>query len=216
MPSYNKPEDITTGVGPLKGIRGSDLYNQGEDLDSLNESLLQGLNVARNNLWRSQTGRSGGQYVGMPGFMESYNIPEGESGSEYGNSRFDRGMVVAPTEGDIANRRATTQTGVGKLLNGISKGAVLAGTTFLDGTLGLAYGIVDAAQAAAQGDKDWYARLWDNSVSNGLQQINQLSEEALPNYRTTQEQERSWLQNLGTVNFWADSFLKNIDRKSVV
>lgn len=210
MPSYNKPEDITTGVGPLKGVRGSDLYNQGEDLDSLNESLLQGLNVARNNLWRSQTGRSGGQYVGMPGFMESYNIPEGESGSEYGNSRFDRGMMVAPTEGDIANRRATTQAGVGKLLNGISKGAVLAGTTFLDGTLGLAYGIVDAAQAAAQGDKDWYARLWDNSVSNGLQQINQLSEEALPNYRTTQEQERSWLQNLGTVNFWADSFLKNI------
>lgn len=208
MAKYNNPEDITTGVSPLKGVRGSDLYNQ----DAGDFELGLGLENLRSErrLWEAQTGRSGKNSIGTPGFMESYVIPEDEPGYDYGKSRFDKGMMIAPTESDIANRRAESQTGVGKFLNGVSKGAILAGTTFLDGTLGLAYGIIDAAQAGVQGDKDWYARLWDNSVSNGLQQINQLSEEALPNYRTAQEQERSWFQNLGTVNFWADSFLKNI------
>lgn len=209
MPNYN-PEDITKGSGPLKGVRGADLYSDNFERDDLLESIQRLGQISQNNLWRSQTGRSGSQYVGMPGFMEAYNLPEGAPGSEYGNSRFDRGVMVAPTEEDIANKRANTQTGVGKFLNGVSKGAVLAGTTFLDGTLGLAFGIVDAAQSAAQGDKEWYAKLWDNSVSNGLQQINQLSEEAMPNYRTTEEMNRNWVQNLGTVNFWADTFLKNL------
>lgn len=209
MPKYSNPEDITTGTQPLKGVRNSDLYNQ-EDSSDVNASLREALSRAQRDLWRSQTGRSGAIHVGEPGFMEGYYIPEGEPGSEYGNSRFDRGLMVAPTEEDIVNQRAENQTNVGKFLNGLSKGAVLAGTTFLDGTLGLAFGVVDATQAGLQGDKEWYARLWDNSVSNGLQQINQLSEEAMPNYRSTEEMNRSWIQNLGTVNFWADSFLKNM------
>ena len=126
MPKYSNPEDITTGTQPLKGVRNSDLYNQ-EDSSDVNASLREALSRAQRDLWRSQTGRSGAIHVGEPGFMEGYYIPEGEPGSEYGNSRFDRGLMVAPTEEDIVNQRAENQTNVGKFLNGLSKGAVLAG-----------------------------------------------------------------------------------------
>ena len=127
----------------------------------------------------------------------------------YGRSMFDPDVVIGQTVADqgdttITDTRAENQPWYAKLGAGIGKGIVLAGTTFLDGTVGLLAGI---GTAVSEGR---WSGLFDNAVSNGLNEINRQIEDILPNYRTQEEQERPWYENLGTVNFWADSFLKNL------
>ena len=127
----------------------------------------------------------------------------------YGRSMFDPDVVIGQTiadQGDttITDTRAENQPWYAKLGAGIGKGIVLAGTTFLDGYIGLLSGIgTDVSEGRWSG-------LFDNTVSNGLNEINRQIEDILPNYRTQEEQNRPWYENLGTVNFWADSFLKNL------
>lgn len=131
-------------------------------------------------------------------------------GTDYfGRSMFDPDVVIDQTVADqgdttITDTRAENQPWYAKLGAGIGKGIVLAGTTFLDGTVGLLSGI---GTAVSEGR---WSGLFDNTVSNGLNEINRQIEDILPNYRTQEEQERPWYENLGTVNFWADSFLKNL------
>lgn len=127
----------------------------------------------------------------------------------YGRSMFDPDVVIGQTVADqgdttITDTRAENQPWYAKLGAGIGKGIVLAGTTFLDGTLGLLAGI---GTAASEGR---WSGLFDNVVSNGLNEVNRQIEDILPNYRTQEEQNRPWYENLGTVNFLADSFLKNL------
>jgi hypothetical protein len=73
--------------------------------------------------------------------------------------------------GDV---RANNQWGVAKLGAGIGKGLVLAGTTFVDGTIGLAYGITQAINSWSKGEgfRRGISKLWDNEISNALSDIN--------------------------------------------
>ena len=154
----------------------------------------------------------------IPSLPDSYNIgkdiPIYSSTGDLGTSRFDKlGGLTAESVEDVENMRAENQSWGSKLFNGVAKGAVLAGTTFLDGTVGLIYGLGDALlNISNKEESGWetFSRLWDNEFSNGLQQINQMSEDWLPNYRTIEERNNAWYQNLGSVNFWADTFLKNL------
>lgn len=131
-------------------------------------------------------------------------------GTDYfDRSMFDPDIVIGQTVADqgdttITDTRAENQHWYAKLGAGVGKGIVLAGTTFLDGTVGLLAGI---GTAVSEGR---WSGLFDNVVSNGLNEVNRQIEDILPNYRTQEEQERPWYKNLGTVNFWADSFLKNL------
>mgnify|MGYP006991636721 CR=1 FL=1 len=142
------------------------------------------------------------------------DIPIYSSTGDLGTSRFDKeGGLTAEDISDVENMRAESQSTLGKWVNGISKGGVLAGTTFLDGTLGLLFGTAEMIASAIKGeDSGWetFSKLWDNEFSNGMAQINEWSEKVLPNYRTTEERDREWYKNLGTANFWADTFLKNM------
>jgi len=125
--------------------------------------------------------------------------------SEFGNSSYDVTEDASLQDIlDYENLRGQRQSGLAKLGSGIAKGVALAATTFLDGTLGLIAGGIEAASTGR------ISALWDNDVSNALQDINRSLEEILPNYRTQEEQERPWYQNLGTMNFWADSVIKNL------
>ena len=126
--------------------------------------------------------------------------------TRWGESMFDETdhAVNANEFEHIQDTRANNQPWYAQLAAGIGKGVGLAGTTFIDGIAGL---LVGGIEAVAQGD---ISRLWDNEVSNGLHDFNQAMEEWMPNYRTEDEQNRPWYENLGTVNFWADSFLKNM------
>lgn len=125
--------------------------------------------------------------------------------SEFGNSSYDVTEDASLQDIlDYENLRGQRQSGLAKLGSGIAKGVALAATTFLDGTLGLIAGGIEATSTGR------ISALWDNDVSNALQDINRSLEEILPNYRTQEEQERPWYQNLGTMNFWADSVIKNL------
>lgn len=135
------------------------------------------------------------------------------STGDLGRSKFDEPILTMEQIEDVENMRAQKQSTLGKWVNGITKGGVLVGTTFLDGTIGLVYGLGDMLlNLGNKEESGWetFSRLWDNEFSNGMQQINNWSEYALPNYKTKEERDRAWYQNLGTANFWADTFLKNM------
>ena len=124
--------------------------------------------------------------------------------TKLGESMFDKDVYSLGEFRDAADVRAENQPWYSQLGAGIAKGAVLAGTTFLDGTMGLLYG---GAKAIEDGD---VSKLWDNDFSKAMQSINDLSEKELPNYYTSQEQDASIWDKLFTANFWGDSFIKNL------
>lgn len=135
-------------------------------------------------------------------------IQQANSGDYWGKSRYDNPDITTDEWNALYQNpneiRAQNEGSLAKLGAGIAKGAVLAGTTFIDGTIGLLAG---AGTAMVEGR---VAGIFDNAISNSLQDINKKMEELLPNYRTQEEMERPWWQNLGTMNFWADSFIKNM------
>ena len=122
----------------------------------------------------------------------------------WGESMFDEPTATEAQFQELGDIRAENQPWYSKLGAGVAKGVVLAGTTFLDGTIGLVTGI---GTAIGEGR---ISGIWDNEVSNSLAELNRELEVALPNYMTVEEQERPWYQNLGTMNFWANSVIKNL------
>lgn len=139
-------------------------------------------------------------------YQEQSPLYRQTGGTDYlGNSIYDNDIIVGDDDyNHISDTRGRNQPWYAQLGSGLVKGVGLAGTTFLDGTLGLVWGGIEAI---GQGD---ISKLWDNEISNGLHDFNQNMEQWLPNYRTEEEQNRPWYANLGTMNFWADSFLKNM------
>ena len=128
-----------------------------------------------------------------------------QQGDYWGSSMFDDETANEEDwQNNLQDIRANNQPWYAKLGAGITKGAALAGTTFIDGTLGLVAGIAGAV--TGQG----ISSLWDNAVSNTMAEWNKDLETILPNYRTKEEEQRPWYENLLTVNFWADSFIKNL------
>lgn len=123
--------------------------------------------------------------------------------TDFGKSTYDDHVQSNMMLENLQDVRAYNQPWISKLANGIGKGAVLAGTTFLDGTIGLITGLASIPSQGIDG-------IWNNGVSNALQEFNRDMEQWLPNYRTQEEIDRPWYQNLGTMNFWADGVLKNL------
>lgn len=125
--------------------------------------------------------------------------------AEAGNSRYDRQQELTEQQYyNLPNYRGEQQSAALKLANGLAKGAALAATTFLDGTLGFVFG---ASEAAAEGN---VSKLWDNDFSRSLKALNDSIEEILPNYYTDAEKDKSIIQQLGTSNFWGDKLIKNL------
>lgn len=183
-------QDITkTGTGGLKGLPGINKSNFREQMMAETEFLKNASPEASSAPFIAQ----GVQDVGLQ---------MAEAG--YGNSVYDEN-IVSPTQLDnIDEVRALNQPWYAQLGAGITKGVALAGTTFLDGTVGLIAGI-----GTAIGEQR-ISGLWDNEISNSLSELNRALETALPNYMTKEEQENPWYNNLGTMNFWANSVIKNL------
>lgn len=134
-----------------------------------------------------------------------YNLNYGqyfEDDSVYDNeiadlTRLERDYTVNQLRGEI-------QSGAAQIGSGLLKGAVLAGTTFADGIVGTIVGIGTAAS------ENRWSGIWDNPFSNLMQEINEWSETALPNYYTKSESEDPWYTNIFTANFIGDKVLKNL------
>lgn len=183
-----------------------------EDIDNYGKPL-KGLNTQEGRLRELQA----------KGYDTSYEVPAGTTYTQYykkqlmetdpiqeigfvgiGDDRRDKQITSATQLDDLANTRGQLQSGVSKIANGLAKGAILAGTTFLDGTVGL---VIGGTTALAE---DRLSGLWDNDFSKAMKSVNDWSEKALPNNYTNTEQERPWYQNIASANFIGDKFLKNI------
>lgn len=122
----------------------------------------------------------------------------------WGESMFDEPTATEAQFQELGDIRAENQPWYAKIGAGLSKGAVLAGTTFLNGTLGLALGI---GTAVIEGK---WSGLWDNDFSRAMDSFNKRAEEVLPNYYTQDELNQPWYTNIFTANFLGDKFIKNI------
>ena len=121
-----------------------------------------------------------------------------------GESIYDPGVANQEQIENLQDYRAEAQPWYAKIGAGLTKGVVLAGTTFLDGTIGL---LVGGAESINRGD---ISGLWDNDFSKAMQAINEWSEEALPNYYSQNELNSPWYENIFTANFLGDKFIKNL------
>lgn len=130
--------------------------------------------------------------------------PLNDSATPWGQSRFDEANATEEDFLRLGDIRAENQPWHSKIVNGLAKGAILAGTTFLDGTAGLVFGIGTAI------DEGRWSGLWDNDFSKAMQAINEASETAIPNYYTEKEQNSPWYENIFSANFIGDKFLKNL------
>jgi hypothetical protein len=124
--------------------------------------------------------------------------------AEASSNRFDNFMP-----GDYNNEDAYAQ-GQGwanKMVNGVGKGLVLTGTTFLQSTVGLVNGIIRWGQDGR------FASLYDNEMNRFLdEKIVKASEDILPNYYKTDEREANWYSpsKLFSANFLWDGVVKNL------
>ena len=122
----------------------------------------------------------------------------------WGESMFDEPTATEAQFQELEDIRAENQPWYAQIGAGLAKGAILVGTTFLDGTVGLIFGA-----GTAIGEDRW-SGLWDNDFSKAMQSVNDWSEQALPNYYTRAEQEQPWYENIFTANFLGDKFIKNL------
>lgn len=137
--------------------------------------------------------------------LEQSPLMKQTGGEDYwGNSMFDDQNISEEDLQNISSIRGYNQPWYAQIAAGISKGLILAGTTFLDGTIGLLTGI-----GTAIGEGRW-SGIWDNSVSRALKEFNDWSEKVLPNYYTREELENPWYENIFTANFLGDKFIKNL------
>jgi len=110
--------------------------------------------------------------------------------------------------GDYDNEDAYAQgQGLGsKMVNGVGKGLVLTGTTFLQSTAGLVNGV---ARMIGDGRA---ASFYDNEFNRALDDLNKKLENSLPNYYTNVEKNAKWYSpdKLVTANFFWDGIVKNL------
>lgn len=156
-------------------------------------SMNVGANTAPTSLYNARA--HGEQMVATS--LEGTTTPWGES-------MFDEPTATEAQFQELGDIRANNQPWYAQIGAGLAKGAILAGTTFLDGTVGLIFGANTAI------DEGRWSGLWDNDFSKAMQSVNEWSEQALPNYYTRAEQEQPWYENIFTANFLGDKFIKNL------
>lgn len=122
----------------------------------------------------------------------------------WGESIWDDSTATEEQFQNLGDIRAENQPWYAQIGAGLAKGVVLAGTTFLNGTVGLVAGV---GTAVTEGR---WSGLWDNDFSRAMDSINKGAEEVLPNYYTQDELNQPWYTNIFTANFWGDKFIKNI------
>ena len=111
----------TEGVGGLKGIRLTP-----EQADQL------GLNVSGDTSFRQQS----------TNYLQNTPAIQNVGFVGLNDSRFDK-RITSPSElEDLNEFRANTQSDIEQIGLGLIKGVTLAGTTFLDGTVGAAVGLL--------------------------------------------------------------------------
>lgn len=130
-----------------------------------------------------------------------------------GESKYDERLgginIYDITPEDVQNNRAYSQSNWAKIGAGLGKATVLAGTTFADTFIGTVVGLGNMVVQGVQGENMLNAFI-NNPVSKYLNEVNNMSEEWMPNYYSTDEDSRMWYQNFFSANFIGDHILKNL------
>lgn len=189
-----KEIDVTK-TGP-QSYRDLQKANEAAYQSAASESMFSNMKAPHGYVQPSDVIYEGGEYSPL------YKQSKGEDA--YGSSIWDKPSVNEEEYQNLADIRAENQPWYAQIGAGLAKGAILAGTTFLDGTLGLLFGAGTAIS------EDRWSGLWDNDFSKAMQSVNEWSEQALPNYYTREEQEQPWYENIFTANFLGDKFIKNL------
>lgn len=127
-----------------------------------------------------------------------------DSATPWGESMFDESTATEAQFQKLGDIRADNQPGIVQIGSGVAKGALLAGTTFIDGTVGLLYGGVKAIQ------EQRFSAIWDNDFMRATKALNEAAENALPNYYTEEELNSPWYTNILTPNWLGDKLIKNM------
>jgi len=96
------------------------------------------------------------------------------------------------------NRLALQQSGGEQILKGLTKNSAKAFNYAFDSVVGTAYGLTKALTSGSLRD------LYDNELTNKLDDMNKQLDYALPNYYSDEQKSMGWLRSMGTVNFWAN------------
>ena len=149
---------------------------------------------------------------GAAPMAESYATEAIEEG--LGESRYDERNPYY-TGQDVETARAIEQSNFWKIGNGVLKGGVTAATTAANTVVGTVVGALEGGiKLAETGNiKEAIDSGVNNHVSQWLTDLENLSEQWFPNYRTAEERseqyQKEWYKHMGTANFIGDSFLKN-------
>jgi len=149
----------------------------------------------------------------LSNFLKFANTKRDDSGGgrmrtldEYAGNEKGRYDYFMPGDFDNEDAAAQGQSFGSKMVNGVAKGLLLTGTTFLQSTAGLVNGTY---QAIADGK---FSSFYDNEFNRTLDEINKYAEDALPNYYTAEERDASWYspKYWATGNFLWDGVVKNL------
>jgi hypothetical protein len=141
-------------------------------------------------------------FLGIMKENQSTSIPNIPVSSFYTGSRYEQTRPFT----DFEEMAAQQQSGFEQFRNGIGKMVGLGATSFVSGTAGLLYGIGSAASTLK------FSNLYNNPVTQLMDQAQSGMEDYLPNYYKKSEQDAEWWSpdNWYTANFWGDKVFKNI------
>lgn len=141
-------------------------------------------------------------FLGIMKQSQSTGVAPIPVSSFYTGKRFEQTRPFT----DYEEMAAQQQSSFDQFRNGLGKMAGLAATSFVSGTAGLLYGIGSAASTLK------FSNLYNNPVTQLMDQAQAGMEDYLPNYYTKAEQDAEWWSpdNWYTANFWGDKVFKNI------
>lgn len=108
-------------------------------------------------------------------------------------SKYDEPVYGMLDQEKFLEHRASNQTSLDKLANGIGKAAVFAGTSFVRNSLGFLDGLLEG-------------NMHNNMTTKLMQYVENWADEVMPLYSGAAERDKSWLgQTIGSMNWWMES-----------
>ena len=136
---------------------------------------------------------------------------EPDPNNTFGESRYDENFANPNQFENYQDYRAQNQPWINKVLAGVAKGAVLTGTTLINGTIGLLWGLGQGIANLADNDKNtgFFSGFWDNDLIKATQSMANGSEDIFPNYYTQDEIDNP-MGHIFSANFIGDKLIKNL------
>ena len=206
----NIQDPSLNGLQGLKGIRANASGNDFSDRYS--EMANKYANIAAQNRYNVANNIERHELAMNPTLINKSDI----NGllADFGNSKYDAPFTFQYSDEAIRDNRWREQSALTQIGAGLAKGAVIAGTTFLDGVAMWTYGIGKGIANKFDDDpkSGFWDGIWNNEITKAMQSINELAEDVFKNYYSTAQEEGPWYSaaNLKSANFIGDKFLKNI------